>query len=153
MVDRGREIKQSVKSLVQRNLPRAWLGKPMRLLEGEMARRTDSSDPATDFREKRKFARTGVSWEGTLETGGETYACVVANLSANGARLHLERPVTGHHWTGILTIPRLGAFRAKVAWSTPKGASEIGLTFQDPPAAVALALAEALPRGRTSTAA
>jgi hypothetical protein len=30
------------------------------------------------------------------------------------------------------------------------GATEIGLTFQDPPAAVALALAEALPRARAA---
>ena len=118
-----------------------------------MARRQDRLRSAETFVEHRKFARSNVSWEGTLETGGETHRCLVLNLSANGARLRLDAPVTGHHWSGVLAIPSLGAFRAKVAWSTPKGATEIGLTFQDPPAAVALALAEALPRGRAASVA
>lgn len=118
-----------------------------------MARRPATPHQAADFAEQRKFARTSVARDGMLEAGGETYACAVLNLSANGARLRLDSPVTGHHWSGILTIPSLGAFRAKVAWSTPVGATEIGLTFQDPPAAVALALAEALPRGRRNSAA
>ena len=100
----------------------------------------------------RKFPRTNVEWSGTLETGSETLDCTVLNLSANGAKLVLKDPVTGNSWSGVLSIPSLGAFKAKVAWSTPKGSNEIGLTFQDPPAAVALVLAEALPRNRAQTA-
>ena len=102
--------------------------------------------------EHRKFPRTDVEWAGTLETGGETLDCTVLNLSANGAKIVLDVPVTGNSWAGVLSIPSLGAFKAKVAWSTPKGANEIGLTFQDPPAAVALVLAEALPRSRARSA-
>ncbi len=98
--------------------------------------------------EHRKFPRTDVAWSGKLETGGETLDCTVLNLSANGAKIVLNEPVTGNSWSGVLSIPSLGAFKAKVAWSTPKGSNEIGLTFEDPPAAVALVLAEALPRNR-----
>ena len=106
-----------------------------------------------DFTEQRKFPRHGVEWAGTLETSAETVNVTVLNLSANGARLKLEAPLTVNNWAGTLTIPSLGAFKAKVAWSTPKGANEIGLTFQDPPAAVALALADALPKAQAATAA
>ena len=110
-------------------------------------------DITAEESELRKFPRTSVSWLGTLETGGETLDCTVVNLSANGAKLQLNDPVTGHDWSGTLTIPSLGAFKAKVAWSTPRGANELGLTFQDPPAAVALVLAEALPKKRASASA
>jgi hypothetical protein len=98
--------------------------------------------------DNRKFPRTDVQWSGTLETGGQTLDCTVLNLSANGAKLLLNDPISGNSWSGVLSIPSLGSFQAKVAWSTPKGSNEIGLTFQDPPAAVALVLAEALPRTR-----
>jgi len=109
--------------------------------------------PATaSLVEHRKFPRTEVSWPGKLETGGETIECTVLNLSANGAKIVLNNPVTGNSWSGVLSIPSLGTFRAKVAWSTPKGSNEIGLTFNDPPAAVALVLAEALPRSRAKSA-
>ena len=101
--------------------------------------------------EHRKFPRTDVQWSGKLETDGETLDCTVLNLSANGAKLLLNDPVTGNSWSGVLSIPSLGAFKAKVAWSTPKGSNEIGLTFDDPPAAVALVLAEALPRSRVAS--
>jgi len=110
-------------------------------------------DDLNDFSEQRKFPRTGVAWPGTLETDAETVECKVLNLSANGAKLELEAPLTGNNWAGTLTIPSLGAFKAKVAWSTPKGANEIGLTFQDPPAAVALFLADALPKARAASVA
>jgi hypothetical protein len=113
----------------------------------------ERQEEPNDFPEQRKFPRTGVAWPGTLETSAETVEVTVLNLSANGARLKLEVPLTVNNWSGTLTIPSLGAFRAKVAWSTPKGANEIGLTFQDPPAAVALALADALPRARPASAA
>ena len=101
--------------------------------------------------DNRKFPRTDVQWSGTLETGGQTLECTVLNLSANGAKLMLNDPVSGNSWSGVLSIPSLGAFKAKVAWSTPKGSNEIGLTFEDPPAAVALVLAEALPRTRAQS--
>ena len=106
---------------------------------------------AEELVEHRKFPRTEVQWSGKLETGGETLDCTVLNLSANGAKLLLKEPVSGNSWSGVLSIPSLGAFKAKVAWSTPKGANEIGLTFEDPPAAVALVLAEALPRTRAES--
>lgn len=108
-------------------------------------------EETADWIEHRKFPRTSVEWSGQLETGGETLDCTVLNLSANGAKLVLNNPVTGNSWSGVLSIPSLGAFKAKVAWSTPKGSNEIGLTFQDPPAAVALVLAEALPRNRAQS--
>jgi len=113
----------------------------------------DEDEELNEYAEQRKFPRTGVAWPGTLETSAETVAVTVLNLSANGAKLKLQSPLTVNNWSGTLTIPSLGAFKAKVAWSTPKGANEIGLTFQDPPAAVALALADALPRARAATAA
>ena len=101
--------------------------------------------------EHRKFPRTDVQWSGTLETGGQTLDCTVLNLSANGAKIVLNDPVSGNSWSGVLSIPSLGSFKAKVAWSTPKGSNEIGLTFEDPPARVALVLAEALPRNRATS--
>lgn len=120
-----------------------------------MASRQDhiETERPADWTEHRKFPRTNVVWEGKLETCGEVHDCIVLNLSANGAKLKLETPVTGHHWSGVLTIPKLGSFKAKVVWTTPKGSNELGLTFQDPPAAVALALADALPRSRAASVA
>ena len=108
-------------------------------------------DETANSVENRKFPRTDVQWSGTLETSGETINCTVLNLSANGAKLLLNAPVQGNSWSGVLSIPSLGEFKAKVAWSTPKGSNEIGLTFEDPPAAVALVLAEALPRNRVAS--
>lgn len=108
-------------------------------------------EEATSLIEHRKFPRTDVEWPGQLETDGQVLECTVLNLSANGAKLVLAEPVAGNSWSGTLSIPSLGAFKAKVAWSTPKGSNEIGLTFSDPPAAVALVLAEALPRNREAS--
>jgi len=98
--------------------------------------------------EHREFPRTGAAWSGKLETAGETLHCTVLNLSANDAKIVLSEPVTANCWSGVLSMPSLGAFKEKVAWSTPKGSNEIGLTFEDPSAAVALVLAETLPRNR-----
>ena len=98
--------------------------------------------------EHREFLRTGTACSGKLETAGETFDCTVLNLSANDAKIVLNEPVTANCWSGVLSILSLGAFKAKVAWSTPKGSNEIGLTFEDPSAAVVLVLAEALPRNR-----
>jgi len=113
-----------------------------------MATRYDKTENSV---ENRKFPRTDVQWSRTLETGGETINCTVLNLSANGAKLVLNDPVQGNRWSGVLSIPSLGEFKAKVAWSIPKGSNAIGLTFEDPPAAVALVLAEALPRNRATS--
>lgn len=108
----------------------------------------DSDDP---FVERRRYPRTKVVWPGILEVGGRQIGCTVLDLSANGAKVRLTEPLARSAWSGILSIPQLGAFAAQVAWSAPGHGIEIGLTFQAPPAAVALMLRRALPTSQAAS--
>jgi hypothetical protein len=108
-------------------------------------------DEEINWAEKRKFPRTSVVWSGTLQTKGETLDCLVLNLSANGAKIRLHTALAAADWSGTLSIPALGAFKAKVAWSNASDAIEIGLIFDDPPTTVARALTEALPNSQAAS--
>ena len=101
--------------------------------------------------ERRKFPRTRVIWPGTFQTESGTVACTILNLSANGAKLSLHAPLTADIRSGTLIIPRLGAFKAKIAWRAPEGVDEIGLTFEAEPAEVVRKLAGALPKSRAAS--
>ena len=104
-----------------------------------------------NYEEQRRFPRTGVIWSGTLQTDTETLKCTVLNLSANGAKLKLHAPMTSDRLMGTVAIPRLGSFKATVAWRGDETTGEIGVTFQDPPAAVAETLANVLPTSRAAS--
>lgn len=104
-----------------------------------------------NYEEQRKFPRTGVIWSGTLQTDTETLKCTILNLSANGAKLKLHAPMTAGRLMGTVAIPRLGTFKATIAWRADEASGEIGLTFEDPPAAVAEALAGVLPTSRAAS--
>ena len=109
------------------------------------------AEQADNPADKRKFPRSGVIWPGTFETESGTVACTVLNLSANGAKLRLQAPLAAGISSGTLTIARVGAFKAAIAWRAAKGVTEIGLTFEDPPEAVARILAEILPKSRAAS--
>lgn len=116
-------------------------------MEIEMAGEQDNMQ---NYEEQRKFPRTGVIWPATLQTDAETLKCTVLNLSANGAKLKLHTPMTAGRLMGTVAIPRLGTFKATIAWRADEASGEIGLTFQDPPTDVAEALASVLPASRAA---
>lgn len=111
---------------------------------------TSLDDARPGNREKRRFPRTRVVWPGQFETGGRSIGCLVLNLSANGAKLQLSTPLGDKDWAGVLTVPRLGSFRASVAWCEPQERREVGLTFREPPEQVAGLLARVLPKSRAA---
>lgn len=108
----------------------------------------DTDEP---FVERRRYPRTKVLWAGVLDAGGRKIDCTILDLSANGAKIALTEPLSRSAWSGTLTIPQLGDFEAKVAWSAPGRGTEMGLTFQAPPAAVALMLRRALPTSQAAS--
>lgn len=115
-----------------------------------MAEDQEDKDP---YAEKRKFPRSGVIWAGTFETAVETVDCTILNLSANGAKLQLHAAMTFNSNSGTLHIPRIGSFKSRVAWSAPDAVRQIGLMFLDPPAEVAVKLADVLPKSRAASGA
>ena len=108
------------------------------------------SQPSTRLVENRRFPRTSVIWSGKLISEDENLDCVAMNLSANDAKLLLDRPLDEQTRSWVLTIPRLGKISAELAWSAPDGGNKIGLKFQLPPGVVAEQLAHSLSKPRKS---
>lgn len=92
------------------------------------------TDPATseaapaDTGERRRHARSAVTWAGWLETGnGDMIECGVVDLSVGGAKVVLEKPIK----TGARVMfksPRFEPISARVAWSEE---GVVGLQFLD----------------------
>jgi hypothetical protein len=110
----------------------------------------DKSPPDTGLVENRKFPRTSVIWSGTVESDDGYIDCIAMNLSANGAKLQLSLPLDAQTRSWTLTIPRLGKFKAELAWQATGDGQEIGLMFQNPPGIVAQQLAVVLSKPEDS---
>lgn len=82
---------------------------------------------------RRKSARTPVFWPARLLVDGHAVDGMVLDVSAEGARLHLEHPP---ECTTIVTLQnaRFGEFRGEVMWS---GEGVLGLSFLDQPQSIA----------------
>ena len=92
-------------------------------------------------RERRRYRRSAVLLSATLYCGAERFAGHVSNISVNGIKLSIGRPLP-QGTTGTVTIDRFGTFPVEVVWSA---AGTVGLRFLEDPEGVAELLRAALP--------
>lgn len=90
---------------------------------------------------RRRYERKHVLLAGRLLRGDDTVPCLVTDISANGARIMLDRCPGGDRF-GALHIDRFGLFTGEVRWS---GDGSAGIRFLDRPKTVAAAVAAVLP--------
>src|SRR3546814_739114 len=100
-----------------------------------MTRMTDTSHG------RRHYERKHVLLGGRFLRGVETVSCLVTDISANGARIMLDRCPDGDR-LGALHIDRFGLFAGELRWSDDGSA---GIRFLDRPSTVAAAVAAVLP--------
>lgn len=90
--------------------------------------------------QRRRFERATVLWSGHLAFGDQVIACLIVNISANGAMVRTDEAgvcasmVTLHN-------PRIGKLAAEVRW---RKHDELGLKFLDDDEAVAAVIGKAL---------
>ena len=66
-------------------------------------------------RDRRKQARKGTLWHGTLRTTAGTVPCRVLNLSARGAKLEVDGAVVPREAVTLI-MELLGEFSGVIAW-------------------------------------
>jgi hypothetical protein len=91
--------------------------------------------------EIRKYRRASVHWLATLACRGASIACVISNLSANGAKLMVDDPPEGEARV-MLSCARFGALEGEIIWRSP---SALGIRFVLAPDLVAGVLDDKLP--------
>ncbi len=99
-------------------------------------------------REQRRYQRSTVVWQGTLEVNGQSIDCVVLNVSANGVKLRLRDESDRALLSGLITIPRLGEFEAEVVWRQD---NSMGLKFARHPDEVRLLIADIMPESLSAS--
>lgn len=91
--------------------------------------------PAASPEDRRRYKRQRVLWTAKLYQRGVIHECVVANVSAGGARMIMEiqfgapDPGIEHGALAMLTIDRFGDFPGRVVWHEER---YIGLEFLQP---------------------
>lgn len=90
---------------------------------------------------RRRYERKHVLLAGRLLRGVDIVSCLVTDISANGARIVLDRCPEGDRF-GALHIDRFGLFAGELRWS---GDGSAGIRFLDQPKTVAAAVAAVLP--------
>jgi len=90
---------------------------------------------------RRRYERKHVLLAGRLLRGVDTVSCLVTDISANGARIVLDRCPEGDRF-GALHIDRFGLFAGELRWA---GDGSAGIRFLDQPKTVAAAVAAVLP--------
>ena len=90
---------------------------------------------------RRRYERKHVLLAGRFLRGADTVNCLVTDISANGARIMLDRCPDGDR-LGALHIDRFGLFTGELRWS---GDGSAGIRFLDQPSPVAAAVAAVLP--------
>ncbi|MFN4089893.1 MAG: PilZ domain-containing protein [Alphaproteobacteria bacterium] len=90
---------------------------------------------------RRRYERKHVLLAGRFMRGAESVSCLVTDISANGARIMLDRCPGGDR-LGALQIDRFGLFAGELRWA---GDGSAGIRFLDRPNAVAAAVAAVLP--------
>ena len=91
--------------------------------------------------EIRRYRRASVHWLATLACRGASTPCVIANLSANGAKLMVDNPPEGQAQV-TLSCARFGALEGEIIWRSP---SALGIRFVLAPDLVAGVLENKLP--------
>jgi hypothetical protein len=96
------------------------------------------------WEERRAHVRKSIVLPAKLETADRQFDCLILDISAGGARLHMSQDISQDFDAAqsvTLTFEGYGTFAARVAW---RATAEIGLKFAAAPDAVAKALAEIL---------
>lgn len=119
------------------------------LNELDVARAKEEKQSET-YIENRNFRRSRVVWEAKIKVyfndvtlKNETYEVsgVVRDISANGAKLELDQPITGKF--GLeLVVPKLGNFPCESVWVN---GNQMGIKFNEPPEVVFHHLIKVLP--------
>ncbi len=99
----------------------------------------DKRGTSWSARDTRRHERNAVLWSAKLYREGTLHDCTVLNISAGGAKVHLQRS-TLLATTAIvtLTILRYGDFQGEVMWER---GDRVGLQFFQPAEQVARRLA------------
>jgi len=102
---------------------------------------TDESENTPPLGERRSHRRARVLWQGGYSSSDRDVDCVVLEISAGGAKVHVSDPFSCSD-TGTLRFPRFGDFRTEVIW---RKTNVMGLRFLEPPKSVAKAILAACP--------
>ncbi|MEP3247718.1 MAG: PilZ domain-containing protein [Sneathiella sp.] len=117
----------------------------------EKERAAEAGQTEEQYRENRNFRRSRVVWEAKLKVyfndvtlKGEVREVhgVVRDISANGAKVDLEEPLS-ETVDLELHIPKLGVFPCHIVWQNH---ARVGIQFVEPPEAVFSHLARVLPK-------
>ena len=103
------------------------------------------SDPAEQISgslENRRYHRSTVLWPATLIWRRSSFACVVFNISANGAKVMIKDAAAEMKMV-TLCSPRFGELDGEVVWRAP---GAVGMRFIATPEDVAKILGDLLPR-------
>jgi hypothetical protein len=92
--------------------------------------------------EFRKYRRAAVHWPATLACRSTNVACVISNLSANGAKVMIADPPEGQARV-TLSSSRFGALEGEIVWCSPNA---LGIRFVLDPDLVATVLDDKLPQ-------
>ncbi len=90
--------------------------------------------------ERRRYERATVLWTSRILFDDKAVDCVIINISAEGAMVQASESLEVGD-SAIIKNERIGAFAGKVVWKTE---TQIGLSFFDDPAEIALALGRVL---------
>lgn len=96
--------------------------------------------------ERRKSARSPVFWPARLIVDSHAVDGMVLDVSADGARLHLEHPPELAR-TVTLQNDRFGELRGEVVWSDK---DDLGLSFLDQPQRIVRKIDDIPPQYRTA---
>jgi hypothetical protein len=91
--------------------------------------------------ERRQHQRTHVLFSGTLVSGDQSVRGTVLDLSANGAKIRLDKPLRAPSAV-TLRLARLVDFHVELVWSS---GDMLGLKFREAPARIAAVFAAVLP--------
>lgn len=108
------------------------------VIEGETIEADEGA--AAAIPERRRYERATVLWTSRILFDDKAVDCVIINISAEGAMIQVSENLEVGD-SAIIKNERIGAFAGKVVWKTE---TQIGLSFFDDPAEIALALGRVL---------
>jgi hypothetical protein len=103
------------------------------------------ADPAENVAntvENRRYHRSTVLWPAELVWRRNTYACIIFNISANGAKVMIKDAAEEMKMV-TLCSPRFGELEGEVVW---RATGAVGMRFTATPEEVARMLGDLLPR-------
>lgn len=83
--------------------------------------------------DKRQYRRTHVLISGTVHQGASSFECIIKDLSAGGAQIQTEQPISRGRDV-VLDIHRAGLFNSRMMWHD---GNRIGMAFLQEPESVA----------------